>query len=73
MDTELHCTMVLNDFGETPLLAAIRSGKGWEMIEALVTGPGGRRAALEQDSDKNNALHLLVGEFQDATAAMVRT
>jgi ankyrin repeat protein len=73
MDTELHCTMVLNDFGETPLLAAIRSGKGWEMIEALVTGPGGRKAALEQDSDKNNALHLLVGEFQNATAAMVRT
>lgn len=73
MDTELRCTMVLNDFGETPLLSAIRSGKGWEMIEALVTGPGGRRAALEQDSDKNNALHLLVGEFQDATAAMVRT
>jgi ankyrin repeat protein len=71
METELQCTMVLNDFGETPLLAAIRGYKGWEMIEALVSGPGGRKAALKEDSDKNNALHLLVGEFQDATAAMV--
>jgi hypothetical protein len=63
--------MVLNDFNETPLLAAIRSRKGWEMIEAILTGPGGRKAALNQDADSNNALHLLVGEFQDATAAMV--
>lgn len=70
-DEDLQCTMVLNDFDETPLLAAIRSNKGWEMIEALVSGPGGRKAALKEDSDKNNALHLLVGEFQDATAAMV--
>ena len=71
VDTEMHCSMVLNDFNETPLLAAIRSRKGWEMIEAILTGPGGRRAALNQDADSNNALHLLVGEFQDATAAMV--
>jgi len=71
VDTEMHCSMVLNDFNETPLLAAIRSRKGWEMIEAILTGPGGRKAALNQDADSNNALHLLVGEFQDATAAMV--
>ena len=71
VDSEIHCSMVLNDFNETPLSAAIRAHKGWQMIEALVSGSGGRRAALTQDSDKNNALHLLVGEFQDATAAMV--
>ncbi|VEU36051.1 unnamed protein product [Pseudo-nitzschia multistriata] len=70
MDSEMPCTVVLNNFNETPLLVAIRSHKGWEMIEALVSGPGGRKAALCQDTDKNNALHLLVGEFQDATAAM---
>eukprot|EP00535_Pseudo-nitzschia_heimii_P011714 CAMPEP_0197194038 /NCGR_PEP_ID=MMETSP1423-20130617/28542_1 /TAXON_ID=476441 /ORGANISM="Pseudo-nitzschia heimii, Strain UNC1101" /LENGTH=1808 /DNA_ID=CAMNT_0042647399 /DNA_START=40 /DNA_END=5466 /DNA_ORIENTATION=+ len=70
VDSELRCTMVLNDFNETPLMVAIRSSKGWEMIEALVSGPGGRSAALRKDSDQNNALHLLVGEFQDATAAM---
>ena len=70
-DEDLLCTMVLNEFNETPLLAAIKSNRGWEMIEALVSGPGGRKAALKVDSDKNNALHLLVGEFQDATAAMV--
>ncbi|KAG7368774.1 ankyrin repeat domain protein [Nitzschia inconspicua] len=69
-DGELHCTMVLNNQGETPLLAAIRSRKGWEIIEALLSGPDGHRAALSQDADQNNALHLLVGEFQDATAAM---
>jgi len=40
------------------------------MIEALASGPGGRKASLKEDSDKNNALHLLVGEFQDPTAAM---
>jgi hypothetical protein len=36
----------------------------------LLTGPGGRKAALYQDANKNTALHLLVGEFQDPTAAM---
>ena len=63
--------MVLNNFNETPLLSAIRSQNGWEIIEAILTGPGGRTAALNQDADNNNALHLLVGEFQDATAALV--
>ena len=71
LDTEIHCSMVLNNFNETPLLSAIRSQNGWEIIEAILTGPGGRTAALNQDADNNNALHLLVGEFQDATAALV--
>mmetsp|Transcript_4487 Transcript_4487/g.8273 ORF Transcript_4487/g.8273 Transcript_4487/m.8273 type:complete len:787 (+) Transcript_4487:408-2768(+) len=69
-DNDIPCSMVLNDYNETPLLSAIRSRKGWEIIEALLTGPGGRKAAFFQDGDKNNALHLLVGEFQDAAAAM---
>jgi hypothetical protein len=62
--------MVLNNQGENPLLSAIRSRKGWEIIEAMLNGPDGHKAALYQDPDKNNALHLLVGECQDATAAI---
>lgn len=70
VDGELQCCMVLNNQEETPLLSAIRSRKGWEIIEALLSGPDGHKAALYQDADKNNALHLLVGECQNATAAM---
>lgn len=63
-------SFILNNFNETPLLSAIRAHKGWEMVEAVLSGPGGRRAALYLDAEKNNALHLLVGEFQDPAAAM---
>ena len=40
------------------------------MIEALVSGPGGSMAAMFEDADKSNALHLLVGEHQDPAAAV---
>jgi ankyrin repeat protein len=70
-DDVVHCTMVRNDFGETPLLAAIHARVGWEMVEALARGLGGTRAALCQDSERNNALHLLVGDrFKDPAAAL---
>jgi ankyrin repeat protein len=70
MDGDVHCNMVKNEFGETPLMLAVKARKGWEMIEALVGGPGGRNAALFQDANRNNALHLLVSEYQDPAAAM---
>lgn len=70
LDTEVYCNMVVNEHNETPLLVAIHARKGWHMIEAILSGNGGRKASLHQDADKNNALHLLVGEYQDATAAM---
>jgi ankyrin repeat protein len=70
LDSKVHCNMVMNEFGETPLLSAIRAQKGWEMIEAIVGGPGGRTVALYPDADKNNALHLLVSDYQDPAAAM---
>ncbi len=70
LDEKIHCNMVKNDFGETPLLAAVRCRRGWDIIEALVSGPGGRTAALYEDTEKNNVLHLLVGEYQDPAAAM---
>jgi hypothetical protein len=70
LDEEIHCTMVKNEFGETPMLAAVRHRRGWDVIEALVSGPGGHRAALYEDAGKNNLLHLIVGEYQDPAAAM---
>jgi ankyrin repeat protein len=70
VDGDIHCNMAKNDFGETPLLSAIRARKGWEIIEAIVGGPGGRNAALQPDAGNNNALHLLVSECQDPAAAM---
>lgn len=70
IENEISCNAILNNSNDTPLLTAIRAQKGWEMIEAIVTGTGGRTAALRQDGDKNNALHLLVGEYQDPAAAL---
>lgn len=70
LDEDIHCIMVKNDFGETPVLAAVRHRRGWDVIEALVSGPGGQKAALYEDAGKNNVLHLLVGEYQDPAAAM---
>lgn len=69
-DEDIHCSMVKNEFGETPLLAAVRSRRGWDVIEALVSGPGGHVAALYEDAEGNTALHLLVGEYEDPAAAM---
>lgn len=70
MDPDTHCNMVRNNLGESPLLSAIHARKGWQIIETLVSGPGGRQAALYQGAKQNNALHLLVTEFQDPTAAL---
>lgn len=70
MDEDIHCNMVKNEFGETPLLAAVRCRRGWDVIEALVSGPGGRTAALLEDSQKNNVLHLLLGAYHDPAAAL---
>jgi ankyrin repeat protein len=71
LDDRVHCNVVRNEFGETPLLTAIRSGNGWEMIEAIASAPGGSQAAIMVDADKNNSLHHLVGpEFGDAAGAL---
>ena len=60
------CNLVRNDMGWTPLMVAIRAMAGWEVIEAIASGPGGMKATLHQDADRSNALHLLVsGEFAD--------
>lgn len=70
-DEEVLCSLVRNDEGETPLMVAIRSRAGWQLIEALIAGPGGAETVLCQDADLNNALHLLVsGSYKDPKAVM---
>jgi hypothetical protein len=68
---EESCNLVRNDAGETPLMMAITSRAGWKVIEALVGGSGGARAACCVDNDMNNALHLLVDDrWKDPKAVM---
>jgi ankyrin repeat protein len=70
-DEIAFCNLVKNDMGRTALVKAIEAGSGWEVIEAIARGPGGVKAALMPDADKNNALHLLLNEeFGDPQAAL---
>ena len=70
-DDAVHCNMVKNDRGETPLMAAIYARVGWEVIESIVCGLGGVDAALDVDANQNNALHLLASkEYADPEAAL---
>jgi len=71
LDDTLHCNLVQNDRGETPLTSAIKSKAGWEVIEAIACGPGGVEAAMCCDPDHNNALHLLSShDYQDPDAIL---
>ena len=64
-----NCLLVHNSMGHTPLLLAIYSRAGWEVIEALL---GGLSEPMSLDFDDNNALHLLVSEYyMDPAAALV--
>ena len=70
-DELTYCTTVSNDAGETALMAAIHARAGWQIIDALVHGKGGPESALIEDMNKNNALHLLLSEeYQDSAAAL---
>lgn len=71
-DDVMHCNLVQNDRGETPLMTAINSRAGWKVIDRLLAGPGGHKAPLYQDHQRNNALHhLLVSEeFRDPASVM---
>ena len=71
VDELLHCNMVVNDRGETPLTVAILARAGWEVIEAIAGGPGGAQAALCVDAEENTALHLLASSaFLDPDAVL---
>jgi len=72
LDDVLHCTVVQNDRGDTPLMVALRSRAGWKVVNALLAGPGGHTAPLRQDDRKNNALHhlLISDELRDPASVM---
>jgi ankyrin repeat protein len=66
-----YCNLVRNNMGHTPLVAAVRSRAGWEIIEAIACGLGGDKAVLLTDANLSNVLHLLVsGEFADAASIL---
>jgi ankyrin repeat protein len=69
LDEVVHCNVVMNERGETPLTAAIYARAGWEVIEAIACAPGGAQAAFSVDSEMNTALHLLASSlYQDPDA-----
>lgn len=71
VDDSAYCNLVRNNAGHTALIEAIRARSGWEIIEAIACGPGGKKAALVPDANNDNALHLLVsGEFADPAAIL---
>ena len=67
-DDTTNCLLVRNELSDTPLAAAVYSGAGWEVIEALTC----KDAALQSlDAEANTALHLLVSEqYKDPSAAL---
>ena len=69
-DDNLHCTMVVNDSGDTPLTMAVKRSATFDLTQALLVGPGGKEAALMQDFQMNNALHLLLGKDRMEVSAV---
>jgi hypothetical protein len=64
-----NCLLVRNNLGYTPLLLAIYSHAGWEVVLTLLAG---QVEPVPLDSENNNALHLLVSEhYKDPSAALV--
>jgi ankyrin repeat protein len=71
VDDSAYCNLVRNNMGHTALMVAIRAKSGWEIIEAIACGPGGKKAALLPDNNMSNVLHLLVsGEFADPASIL---
>lgn len=60
-DDSLHCNLVRNEMGQTPLMRAVVSRAGRKMIEALVNSNSARESILCRDTESNTVLHLLVG------------
>ena len=67
-DESTNCLVVVNESRHTPLLTAIYSHAGWEVIETLVRH---QTDIFSLYSENNNALHLLVSEqYNDPAAAL---
>jgi len=62
--------LVKNNKGESPLIKAIKSFAGRQVVEALLTN-GGQSAAFDTNSASQNALHLALDtEFYDASVVL---
>ena len=67
-DESTNCLLSANELGYTPLLLAIYSHAGWEVVESLILN---QADVFSLDSENNNALHLLVSEqYKDSVAAL---
>ncbi|KAL7459767.1 hypothetical protein ACHAWC_011713 [Mediolabrus comicus] len=72
-DTSTDCfiSMMKNNSGETPLIRAIKSKAGRQVVEALLGAAGGSLAALDGNSSYATALHLILrDEFYDPAVAL---
>lgn len=66
-DESTNCLVIANELGYTPLLLAIYSHAGWEVIGSFLRN----QTPLSLDSENNSALHLLVSEhYKDPAAAL---
>ena len=63
--------MVKNKRGETPLVRAIKSKAGRQVIDVLLAADGGSLATLDENAVGATALHLILrNEFYDAGTAI---
>ena len=64
-------SMMKNNRGETPLIRAIKSRAGRQVVDILLGADGGSLAALDENSSGASALHLILrDEFYDAAVAI---
>ena len=70
-DEEYFLSMMKNNRGETPLIRAIKSRAGRQVVDVLLGADGGSLAALDENSSGASALHLILREeFYDAAVAI---
>eukprot|EP00985_Skeletonema_marinoi_P018614 scaffold10417_cov137-Skeletonema_marinoi.AAC.38 len=70
-DEDCFLSMMKNNRGETPLVRAIESRAGRQVVDILLGADGGSLAALDENSSGASALHLILrDEFYDAAVAI---
>ncbi len=70
-DENCYLSMMKNKRGETPLIRAIKSRAGRQVVDVLLSADGGSLAALDENSSGACALHLILRhEYYDAAVAI---
>ncbi|KAK1748926.1 ankyrin repeat domain-containing protein [Skeletonema marinoi] len=67
-DEDCFLSMMKNNRGETPLVRAIKSRAGRQVVDILLGADGGSLAALDENSSGASALHLFFGTTPSAAA-----